>query len=398
MKNNWQTKKLGELCQIEIGKTPYRGNNKFWDGEKQTQNVWLSIADLLNTEGNIVNDSKEYISNQGAKISKLVKKGTLLASFKLTLGRLAFTGKDLYTNEAIAALEIKNEKELSKDYLYHYLKIFDWNAATQGDIKIKGKTLNKSKLKEILISFPESLNEQKRILKILDEVLEKIEEAKKNTEKNLQNSHELLEAYLQGIFENPENNWEEKILEEVCEIFSKLIDPRKKDFLELLHIGAGNIETKTGQLIDLKTSKEEKLISGKFLFDSRMILYSKIRPYLMKVVRPEFNGLCSADIYPLLPNLKLLDRDFLFYLLLSPKFTDFAIKGSARAGMPKINREHLFAYKFYLPTLPEQKSIVVKLDALSAETKKLEAIYKQKLADLEELKKSILSKAFTGEL
>jgi type I restriction enzyme S subunit len=166
----------------------------------------------------------------------------------------------------------------------------------------------------------------------------------------------------------------------------------------LLHVGAGNIESKTGQLINLRTAKEEKLISGKFLFDSNMVLYSKIRPYLIKIVRPDFDGLCSADIYPLLPNEKILNRDYLFYLLFSPEFTNFAVKGSARAGMPKVNREHLFAFKFFLPPLPEQKLIVKKLDALSTETKKLEAIYRQKLVDLGELKKSVLKKAFAGEL
>ena len=65
-------------------------------------------------------------------------------------------------------------------------------------------------------------------------------------------------------------------------------------------------------LINLKTAKEEKLISGKFLFDTTMILYSKIRPYLMKVARPDFSGLCSADIYPLKPKDKIMTRDFLF--------------------------------------------------------------------------------------
>ena len=104
------------------------------------KNVWLSIADLLNAEGMIISDSKEYISDDGAKLSKFVKKGTLLASFKLTLGRLAFAGKDLYTNEAIAALTIRNEQEILKEYLYHYLTFFDWHGAVEGDIKVKGKT------------------------------------------------------------------------------------------------------------------------------------------------------------------------------------------------------------------------------------------------------------------
>ena len=134
---NWQIKKLGEVCDISIGKTPARGNKKFWDIEKDTNNIWLSIRDLNNTQGKEVFNSREYISDSGADLFNFVKKGTLLASFKLTLGRLAFAGCDLYTNEAIAALPIKNEKELNKEYLYYYLTFFDWHAEVKGDVKVK---------------------------------------------------------------------------------------------------------------------------------------------------------------------------------------------------------------------------------------------------------------------
>ena len=181
MKNNWQTKKLGDLCQIELGKTPSRSNGTFWDREKTTTNVWLSIADLLNSEDNIVSDSKEYVSGKGAKICKVVKSGTLLVSFKLTLGRLAFAGRDLFTNEAIAALTIKSKKDLSKEFLFYFLSYFDWNSATDGDVKIKGRTLNKEKLKEILIPLPPLMGQQ-RIVAILDEAFANIAKAKENSE------------------------------------------------------------------------------------------------------------------------------------------------------------------------------------------------------------------------
>jgi type I restriction enzyme S subunit len=125
MKSGWEFRKLGEICRIEMGKTPSRGDKKFWDADKETSNVWLSIADLLNKDGKAVSDSKEYISEAGAKLSKIVKKGTLLVSFKLTLGRLAFAGRALFTNEAIAALSINNESQICGEYLYHLLSFFD---------------------------------------------------------------------------------------------------------------------------------------------------------------------------------------------------------------------------------------------------------------------------------
>lgn len=156
--------------------------------------------------------------------------------------------------------------------------------------------------------------------------------------------------------------WRETNLADVCDISSVLVDPREAQFQEMIHVGGANIEASTGVLLDLKTAKEEGLKSGKFVFDETMVLYSKIRPYLMKVVRPEFRGLCSADIYPLSPDPDRLDRGYLYHQLFHSRFTEFAVSGSARAGMPKVNREHLFAFQFWLPPLPEQQRIVGILD------------------------------------
>jgi type I restriction enzyme S subunit len=93
-----------------------------------------------------------------------------------------------------------------------------------------------------------------------------------------------------------------------------------------------------------------------------------------------------------------IDRNYLFHLLLSPEFTEYANAGSARAGMPKVNRDHLFAYQCSLPPLAEQERVAAKFDALSAETRRLESLYQKKLAALDELKKSLLQEAFHGRL
>ncbi len=242
------------------------------------------------------------------------------------------------------------------------------------------------------------LPEQERIVSILDRAFAAIDKAKVNAEQNLKNAKELFESYLQGVFENKGDDWEEHKLDEVCSITSKLIDPKETKYQDLIHIGAGNIEAEKGTLIDLKTAKEENLISGKFPFDETMVLYSKIRPYLMKIVKCEFVGLCSADIYPLVPFIDKITQSFFYYLLYSNHFTEYAIKGSQRAGMPKVNRKHLFDYSFFCPPLHEQSIIVQNLDSLVGESKKLESIYQKKIDDLVELKKSILQKAFAGKL
>ena len=243
-----------------------------------------------------------------------------------------------------------------------------------------------------------SLTEQERVVMILDEAFAAIATATANAEKNLANARKIFESELNAVLCSTGNEWIERALGEVCEIASKLVDPREPDYIDLPHVGAGNMVSRTGELVDVQTAREEKLKSGKFVFDSRMVLYSKIRPYLMKVSRPSFEGLCSADVYPLLPTGPDISRDFLFYLLLSEHFTDYAVMGSARAGMPKVNREHLFAYRRPLPSPDQQRHIAAKLDALADDTRRLESIYQVKSGALTELKQSILHKAFTGEL
>jgi type I restriction enzyme S subunit len=173
------------------------------------------------------------------------------------------------------------------------------------------------------------------------------------------------------------------------------VDPRDDRYLDTPHVGGANIESKTGQLIELKTAREEGLISPKFAFDETAVLYSKIRPYLMKVARPDFRGLCSADIYPLSVKTGLISRDYLFHLLLSPEFTDYATAGSARAGMPKVNREHLFAFRVCLPPPPEQLRIVGILDEAFDGIATAKANAEKNLQNARDLFESHLQAVFT---
>lgn len=394
MKANWQTKKLGEVCDIEIGKTPSRSNKKFWDLEKQTENVWLSIRDLSDAEDKIISDSKEYISEKGAEISKKVKSGTLLVSFKLTLGRLAFAGRDLYTNEAIASLNIKNEKEICKEFLYQYLSYFDWDEATRGDVKVKGKTLNKAKLKKIEITTP-PLSEQKRIVKILDEAFEKIEKAKENAERNLKNSKELFESYLKNVFANPEKDWKEKTLGEVVEttqgvqiVKSLQVKNPKIGYRRYLYISDFNHE---------KNLKYVQDIYPKKLVTPDDLIVVNTGASAGKIYRG-INGILSNNLFKVSFLKDVLDTDFLYYFVTSSIFKKFQKKIVRGTANPHMGHENFNLTPFALPKLSEQKIIVKKLDSLSEQTKKLEGVYRQKLADLEELKKSILNKAFKGEL
>lgn len=251
-------------------------------------------------------------------------------------------------------------------------------------------------LREEKIPVP-PFSEQQRIVGILDQVFEGIAEAKANAERNLANAKEMFESERESLFlEDAEA--EERCFDEICDITSTLVDPREAAYQPMLHIGAGNIESDSGALSNVQSAAEEKLISGKFIFDESMVLYSKIRPYLKKVVAPEFRGLCSADIYPLTPNKNLIQRDYLYHMLLTKPFTEYAILGSERAGMPKVNRNHLFAYKVGVPDHARQTAVIGRLKDFRITSEKLCSNYKVRTRAIDELKSSILQQAFSGNL
>lgn len=249
---------------------------------------------------------------------------------------------------------------------------------------------------EAQILVADNPDEQQRIVSLLDSEFAKIDTLKANAERNLQNAKDLFQAALKKELELKEG-WVKVSLSSVCAITSSLVDPCLEEYQHLLHVGGANIISDNGVLVNLKTAKEEELTSGKYCFDDTMVLYNKIRPYLKKVARPDFNGLCSADMYPLKPNGNIT-KDFLYYILLSDDFTDYAIKGSARAGMPKVNREHLFSYECFIPNTKEQGLISSRLDALSEKCKILQANYEKTLNLCDDLKQALLRKAFNGEI
>jgi type I restriction enzyme S subunit len=155
----WPVGGLSELCEINVGRTPARNNAALWGNGAP----WLSIADM--NQGPRIRRTKEEISPEGARSSKIVVPGTVLLSFKLTIGKVAVADIPLYTNEAIAALPIKDPKRLHRDYLVHALR--SMNLASGANSAAMGATLNKAKLQQLQIPLP-PLDEQRRIAAILD--------------------------------------------------------------------------------------------------------------------------------------------------------------------------------------------------------------------------------------
>jgi type I restriction enzyme S subunit len=395
IQKGWEYKKLGDAMHIARGGSP-RPIKQYLTDDPNGLN-WIKIGDA--TESNkYIYKTKEKITKDGLHKTRFVEEGDFLLSNSMSFGRPYIMKTTGCIHDGWLVLKEIEDIDLDKDFLYHLLcspYLFE-----QFDKLAAGSTvrnLNIALVSSVEIPIP-PLDEQKRIVAKLDECFDAIDKARANVEKNLNNAKELFQSQLNQIFSQKGDGWVEKKLGEVCSVTSKLIDPKQPEYLNLLHIGGGNIVAETGELVGLKTSKDEKLKSGKFSFDDSMVLYNKIRPYLIKVVRPSFKGLCSADMYPLSPNTDEISRDYLYFLLVSKKFTDYAISGSARSGMPKVNRKHLFEFQCSFPSKYEQNNIIEQLDALKSQTQSLESNYQQELAALDELKKSILQKAFMGEL
>lgn len=326
------------------------------------------------------------------------KQGDIVVTAIGTIGNSYIVeSKDRFYFKDASVLWLEKKTDIDSSFVNYWLQSPAFKAQLDQGNGATVDTLTISKLKCVQLSVP-TVFEQKHIVAILDEAFAGIDTAISNTKQNLANAQDLLDSYLNAALCQQGEGWVKRQFNEVCDITSSLVDPRRPEYADMLHVGAGNIVSKTGEIIGLQSAADEGLKSGKFTFDASMVLYSKIRPYLMKVVRPEFSGLCSADIYPLAPRAGVLERDFLFYLLLSEHFTNYAIAGSARAGMPKVNREHLFAYVANIPSVTVQKRLVEKLDSVFTTSQELESIYQQKLTALAELKQSLLQKAFSGEL
>ena len=220
------------------------------------------------------------------------------------------------------------------------------------------------------------LAEQRRILAVLDSIDEAIEsaEAVVAATERLRDAllHELLTRGVPGWHtewkEAPGIGtipacWEVVRLGEVAEVASIQADPREKRFQRDLFVAPDDIESGTGRLISRRTVADAAAISGKYQFRRGEVLYSKIRPYLMKVYIPREPGLCSADIYPLRPSVAL-EPSYLAAVLLTPQFTAYTRTCSDRTGIPKVNRVDLFRYSLSLPPLAEQRAIAAVMDGV----------------------------------
>jgi type I restriction enzyme S subunit len=267
--------------------------------------------------------------------------------------------------------------------------------------------LSTEQIKNFKIPIP-PISEQQEIVAMIDDAFESIERAKSNAEQNLKNAKELFDSYLQNIFEK--GNWAETTLEKLSNkkdsVVSgpfgsnlKVSDYKEKGvpILRLQNIGKGFFINKSIKFITKEKAEELKYHS----FKSGDIVLAKLGiPIGKTCIIPESfeDGIITADVVRIRPDKNIVNYKFLEYFLntnISVAQLTGNISGATR---PRVNLSDVRNIKLALPKLQEQKDIVDELDNLTMKINKLEEILKRKISSLEELKKSILQKAFNGEL
>ena len=391
MKQGWEIKPLGQIADVEYGFT----DKSTEEGDYR----YVRITDIDNN-GKLISTEKRYLTH-----SKEAK-GFLLQDNDLLMARTGATFAKVLLYEDIEPsvfasylIRIKfKEKFENKLYWYYSKSKSYWDQANSLASGAAQPHFNGAAVKQVIFSFPKSLHEQQRIVSILDKAFAAIDKAKANAEQNLKNAKELFESYLQGVFEKKGDGWEEKTLGELAFVKSGGTPLRHKT-----EYWSGNIAWySSGELNNLYTTNPERHInelaienSNAKLFPKGSLLIGMYDTAALKMSILDRDGTFNQAIAGVKPNQKI-DLIFILHAINAIKPEILNLRRGVR--QKNLSLEKIKNITIALPPLKAQQTIVRQLDALRAETQKLEAVYQKKMDDLEELKKSILQRAFAGEL
>lgn len=249
----------------------------------------------------------------------------------------------------------------------------------------------------LLVNFPDR-DTQKAIADFLDRETARIDQLIEKKQRLANVLKERLLSELERLTTPNEPSQSELVpFRWVCRVTEGQVNPTAPEWADKPLIAPNHIESRTGRLISIETAEDQGAISGKYAFPAGTVVYSKIRPNLAKACVSPVAGMCSADMYPILPN-KSLRPQFLLMQLLSAKFTDWATLESMRVAMPKINRETLGGYRFWVPALDVQdeniKGFFTDQEALERLTDKV----RKSIIQMREFRSALITAAVTGQI
>jgi len=439
---SWQWARLGEIADnIQYGYTESSTDESI--GPK-----FLRITDIQNNEVNW--KSVPYCKIDDAKKQNyILKDGDLVfARTGATVGK-SYLLKGDFPESVFASylIRVRLLNEVSELFVYNFFQsLIYWKQITEGQVGIGQPNVNGTKLSLLIVPVAPLLEQRAIVSKIeqlfseldngisnlklaqeqlkvyrqavlkkafegeltkkwrkqqtdlpdaedlLKQISKEKEEASKISGKNMKPAKPLTDEELSELPRLPEG-WFWVKFSEACNIKSNLVSP--EEYKSYPHIAPDNIERETGQLLQYRTIEEDQVFSPKHLFYKDQIIYSKIRPYLNKLIIAPFDGLCSADMYPIE---SCMITKYLFYFMLSKDFVNKASNSGSRTILPKINRVELGRIPISLCSLPEQQAIVQEIETRLSVCDKIERDIKDNLERTEALRQSILKKAFEGKL
>ena len=371
--------KLCDAFDLQMGKTPARNDLSLWNGEHK----WISIGDIGNA-GKYIVDTKECISDDGVAKSgiKIVPKGTVIMSFKLSIGKVSITAEDMYTNEAIMAFIDKKKYPIDTTYLYYLLSGTDW---LEGSNKaVMGLTLNKATLSQKTISIP-SLDEQRYAANVLDKVSELIVLRKHQLNK----LDELVKARFVEIFGDPILNQKQFPLYTVEDIieFQGGSQPDKK-FFEYEKTD-NNI-----RLIQIRDYKSDRYVTyipksmAKRFCTADDIMIGRYGPPIFQILQG-IEGSFNVALMKAIP--KKGNKEFIRHFLKQECLLHYLEGLSQRtAGQDGIQMDKLKSYPFPFPPIDLQEQFA----AFVKQIDKSRLTIQQGLDKLEMMKKALMQRYF----
>ena len=401
---NWEKIKLGDLSEvITKGTTPTSIGYNFTDS-----GIKFIKVESLTESGEIIPNKVAYIDEDCHQVLKRsqLKKDDILFSIAGALGRIGIVKEDILpanTNQALAIIRLKKDSNALVDFIAKY---FNSNIVTDEIEKLRigaaQQNLSLTQLNNLFVPLP-PLPEQQRIVSILDEAFSVIERSRNNAEQNLKNAKEVFESYLQGVFENG-NKWQKHKLGDVCgfvrgpfggSLKKNIFKPDGFAVYEQQHAIYDQFDSVRYFIDEIKFNemKRFELKAGDLIMScSGTMGKIAIVPENIK------KGIINQALLKLSPSKKVFNS-FLKLWMQSESFQNCLKEYAGGAAIQNVASVAILKnIEISLPDLSEQKSVVQKVQTFSTETQKLEAVYQKKLDDLEELKKSVLRKAFAGEL
>ena len=309
----------------------------------------------------------------------------IISRFGMSEKCTRFVEGKFFLNDSGLTLKPKDENILNQRYLdYQCMSLNDlFFSLGKGSAQ---KNLHVDSFKKVILAY-HPLPLQKQIVEKLDAAFSDIDKGISVTEKNLENAEALFQSLLNNQFNSKENLLS---LKEVAEL-----DKKQGKYMDLPYIGMEDIESGTGKFLGDLSNKEMK--SNTFKFNSDHLLYGRLRPYLNKVMLPDFEGHCSTEIFPILVK-ESIKKEYLFYWLISEETVKQINRTSTGARMPRANYKAIEEFKLNVPDINSQMEIVKKIKAIELKLRNYKHLNTKKISEFNLLKSSILNQAFSGEL